>query len=106
MVFWSIVILVWEAAALQNTFWEWETSAVLVYLTSFAQVLAFVFLMCIAKHAAWNSPAGAHHGINADAYVGADAPKYEHNAGVNQSYYYQQAPVYTGAGNPMTHPTR
>ncbi|KAH7091280.1 hypothetical protein FB567DRAFT_589176 [Paraphoma chrysanthemicola] len=106
MVFWSIVVLVWDAAALNNTFWEWETSAALVYLTSFAQVLAFIFIMCIAKHASWSSPAGAHHAMNADAYIGADAPKYEHNAGVNQAYYYQQAPVYTGAGNPMTQPMR
>jgi hypothetical protein len=107
MVFWVIILLVWEASSLQENLWEWETSAALTYLIDLGQALSFIFILCIAKHAAWSTPAVVDPIMGADAYAGAPVPKqYEHNANPSQVYYYQQAPVYNGAANPMTHPIR
>ncbi|KAF2027895.1 hypothetical protein EK21DRAFT_70981 [Setomelanomma holmii] len=107
MFFWSMLLLVLVAQSLQDDALEWEASAALTYLINLGQALAFIFLLCIAKHAAWSAPTVADPAYVGDAYVGAAEPKqYDHNATPGQVYYYQQAPVYNGAANPMIHPVR
>jgi hypothetical protein len=73
------------------------------YVHLLGQALSLIFILCIAKHAAWNkstmtSPVQV---ADMDPYAGVvPQEKHVHNANANgQVYYYQQAPVYNGAEN-------
>ncbi|CAO2654286.1 Nn.00g110190.m01.CDS01 [Neocucurbitaria sp. VM-36] len=109
MVLWCILSIVFAAATLQNTNLTFDTSAALSYILNFFQALSFIFLLCIAKHAAWSKTADNATSSMYDpathqpAYAPAMVPQqqqYAYNAGNTngQQYYYNQAPVYNGQG--------
>ncbi|KAF1848429.1 uncharacterized protein K460DRAFT_275791 [Cucurbitaria berberidis CBS 394.84] len=89
MVIWVLLSVVFAAAYLQDTLLTFEASAALTYISNFFQALSFIFLLGIAKHAAWNKT--AESAAAAQGYPPVVA---------QQQYYYQQPPVYNGTGTP------
>jgi hypothetical protein len=102
MLLWIILGIVFAAYYLQLTLLTFETNAALVYLNNFAQALSFVFILCIAKHAAWSNSADTHtafvpeiqrEGTQYQQYA-PYAPYIQPNG---QVYYYPQAQGYHNA---------
>jgi len=103
MVLWVIIAIVFVAWYLQSVDYTWESSAALSYVLNFGQAMSYIFILCIAKHAAWNKSTAVDPMANMDAYAGvAPQQQYGHNANPNgQVYYHQQAPGYNGTSDPF-----
>lgn len=115
MVFWVILQLVFYAIALESNYLAFATAAALSYLQSFAQLLVFVFLLGIAKHAGWSKSAAAPTEVYTNApevvyqqpvqqppvyaqnNIAPQQQQYAYNyPNGQQPVYNQQAPVYYG----------
>jgi hypothetical protein len=102
MLLWIVINIVYTAFYLQGAFLKFGTNAALAYISNFAQALSFVFILCIAKHAAWSNSADAHtafvpehqrEGTQYQQYA-PYAPYIQPNG---QVYYYPQVQGYHNA---------
>jgi hypothetical protein len=102
MALWVILGLVFVAWYLQSVDYTWEAAVAVNWILTLGQALSYIFIICIAKHAAWSKSTDADLVSNLDAYAGiAPQQQYAHNANPNgQVYYYQQPPVYNQPVNP------
>jgi hypothetical protein len=90
------------ALTLNDVYYSWEASAAMNYLFNFGQALGFIFIICIAKHAAWNTTV-ADPMSHLDTYAGVGVPQQYGNDGHpnGQAHYYQQVPptAYNGGAH-------
>jgi len=90
MVVWVLLQIVFAAAYLQDSYeiLDFTTQVALLYVQSFFQALSFIILLCIAKHASWNSTAAM------DATQ--SQPMYAYGNTNGQPAYIHEAPAYVG----------
>jgi hypothetical protein len=104
MIFWVVITIVFTAWNLQYMVPDRDTSAVLSWLVCFAQALSCIFVLCIAKHVSWNKAITTEPMAGTNVYAPVThQSQYLHNTNPNgqQAYYYQQAPIYNGAADPV-----
>lgn len=100
MFLWVVFLLAGNATVLNENYLELETSAALIYLSNFFLTLSCIFLICIAKHVSWNSPAAMN---DAPMHPDPHAPvmnqqQYAYNGQPDgQIHHYQQPPGYSNA---------
>jgi len=98
MLFWIILIIVFAAFGLGYVDYSIELSTTLTYLLSFSQALSFIFIICIAKHASWNTSTVVADPVgHLDTYAGVKQhQQYGNNGHPNgQPYYYHEVPATT-----------
>lgn len=90
MVVWVLLQIVFAAAYLQDSYeiLDFTTQAALIYVQSFFQALSFIILLCIAKHASWNSTSAAD--------ANPSQPIYMYGNTNEQPAYIHEAPAYVG----------
>lgn len=104
MIFWVVLTIVFAAWNLQFIDTDIDTSAALSWLLCLAQALSCIFVLCIAKHVSWNKATTIEPMTGTNVYAPvAHQSQYVHNTNPNgqQAYYYQQAPIYNGAADPV-----
>jgi hypothetical protein len=90
--------------SLNYVVYSWESSVAQSYLFNFGQALSLIFLICIAKHAAWNQSTTVTDPMaHLDTYAGVGVPQQYGNDGHpnGQAHYYQQVPptAYNGGAH-------
>ena len=94
-----ILGLIFPAVNLQGHYTNFVTNAILTYFLNFFQVLSFICIICIAKHASWSNLLGANepkaYGHIAAQQQQQHQQQYAYNPFPNsQVYHGQQAPIY------------
>jgi hypothetical protein len=128
MVLWTVILLASAAMSLLDTINAWEIDAALGYVLNFGRLsdirmavrhilicylhlpgkaMSFIFVLCIAKHAAWNKSTITDPMANmqVDSYAGVTPQQqydYERSAkAADGVYYYQQAAVHHDPVHPI-----
>jgi hypothetical protein len=90
-----ILGVVFPVINLQGLYTNFVTNAILTYFLNFFQVLSFIFIVCIAKHASWSNSLGANEPKVYGQIAEQQQPQYAYNPSPNsQVYYGKQAPIY------------
>jgi hypothetical protein len=86
----TIFSLVLSSWSLYATFeFSWVTTMTLAYLLNFFQILGFVFILCIAKHASWRRQTAAEPPSYQSAYEPVHHSGYNANANGDTRQYHE-----------------
>jgi hypothetical protein len=126
MVLWTVILLASAAMSLTDMIYAWEIDAALGYVLNFGtlsdirmavrhiliwylhllgKAMSYIFILCIAKHAAWSNSTVTDPLANMVSYGGVTPQQqYDYERSVKAAdgvYYYQQAAVHHDPVHPI-----